>query len=114
MGILIRHEDGYPQLAIEYASCDGCARCISACPTDTLRAQSHFDTGLRPAFSDACVNLIRQCNQCVEACPEQACTLDEKGIPQVENDRCNGCGECQVQCYADAISLIRIPHLAKS
>lgn len=105
MGILNRHVDGYPQLEIEYASCDGCGLCIAACSTHALQPPLRFDTGLRPAFSNVCVNPIRPCNQCIEACPQQACTVDEKGLPQLDSERCNGCGECRVQCAVDAISL---------
>ncbi len=105
MGILNRHEDGYPQLAIEYASCDGCGACIAACPSDALCVQDRFDTGLRPTFSSACVNPVRSCNQCIEACPELACTIGAMGIPELNSERCTGCGECRVQCGADAVSL---------
>ena len=45
MGILNRHEDGYPQLVIEFASCDGCGLCIAACSSEALRPQARFDTG---------------------------------------------------------------------
>lgn len=105
MGILSRHEDGYPQLAIEYASCDGCGLCIAACPSDALCVQARFDTGLRPTFSSACVNPVRPCNQCIEACPEQACTLGPMGLPVLDSERCTGCGECRVQCHVNAVSL---------
>lgn len=105
MGILNRHEDGYPQLAIEYASCDSCGACIAACPSDALCVQDRFDTGLRPTFSSACVNPVRSCNQCIEACPELACTIGAMGIPELNSERCTGCGECRVQCGADAVSL---------
>lgn len=105
MGILSRHEDGYPQLAIEYASCDGCGLCIAACQSDALCVQDRFDTGLRPAFSTACVNPLRPCNQCIEACPERACTIGATGLPVLDSERCTGCGECRVQCNADAVSL---------
>ena len=106
MGILTRHEDGYPQLAIEYASCDGCGLCITVCPSHALRVQSRFDTGLRPVFShSSCVNTARQCNQCMDACPRQACFIDESGRVTADNERCDGCGECVIQCPYRAITV---------
>lgn len=105
MGILQQHDDGFPQLAIEYASCDGCGLCIAACEPQALRPQSRFDTALRPVFSNACLNPTRPCHQCAEHCPELACTFDHAGIPMVDTERCNGCGECLVQCDVEAVRL---------
>lgn len=106
MGVLSRHEDGYPQLMIEYASCDGCGLCIAACSSDALRVQSRFDTGLRPMFSNtACVNPVRQCKQCVDVCPRQACFIDESGLVSADNECCDGCGECAIQCPHNAVTL---------
>lgn len=105
MCILHQHEDGFPQLSIEYASCDGCGLCITACSEGALRPQDNFDTGLRPVFGSACVNLHRSCKQCVNSCPEQACFIGTSGLPEIDNERCSGCGECRVQCSYDAVTL---------
>lgn len=108
MGILSRHEDGYPQLAIEYASCDGCGLCIAACQKGALCSQERFDTKLRPIFDRSCFNSVRFCQQCVDACPEQACFIGESGVPRIDAERCNGCGECLVQCCNNAVRLMPI------
>ncbi|MEX3018289.1 4Fe-4S dicluster domain-containing protein [Kluyvera sp. STS39-E] len=105
MGVLNKHEDGFPQLIIEYASCDGCGLCINACENKALRPQARFDTGLRPVFDRRCVSSLRACNQCVALCPEAACLIGESGAPEIDQERCNGCGECLVQCGQGAVSL---------
>lgn len=105
MGVIIQREDGYPQLAIEFASCDGCGQCIEACTTDVLQHQAHFDTRLRPSFSTQCTHASRGCRQCATACPVQACAFTESPLPVVNNERCNGCGECMIQCDRQAITL---------
>lgn len=105
MGVLARHDSGLPQLSIAYACCDGCGQCIQACETGALQPQTCFDTGLRPTFSSACVNPVRTCKQCVDACPTQACSITDNGLPGISADACNGCGECLVQCQYDAVTL---------
>lgn len=110
MGVLIKNEEGYPQLHIEYASCDGCQRCIAACQNDALAPQTRVDTGLRPSIGAACTNAQRHCASCVDHCPTQACILTTSGQPQIDNARCNGCGECLIQCDAHAITLAPAPH----
>ncbi|MGX8939699.1 4Fe-4S dicluster domain-containing protein [Symbiopectobacterium sp. Eva_TO] len=105
MGVLIVNEEGYPQLAIEYASCDGCQSCIKHCPSGALLPQAHFDTGLRPAIATPCISQQRHCRSCIDTCPSQALSLGERGLPDVDSARCHGCGECLIQCETQAISL---------
>ncbi|MBG6245533.1 ferredoxin-type protein NapF [Candidatus Symbiopectobacterium sp. 'North America'] len=105
MGGLIVNEEGYPQLAIEYASCDGCQACIAHCPSGALLPQAHFDTGLRPAIGATCISQQRHCRSCIDTCPSQALSLSECGLPDVDSARCHGCGECLIQCEIQAISL---------
>ncbi|WP_312979695.1 ferredoxin-type protein NapF [Atlantibacter sp.] len=105
MGILIARQDGFPQLTIEYASCDGCGKCIQACSGGALQPQPRFDTRLRPSFSDACTHGSRGCEICVEGCPQQACVIGGSGLPEADHDRCNGCGECLIQCDRQAVTL---------
>nr|WP_071995446.1 4Fe-4S dicluster domain-containing protein [Pantoea sp. IMH] len=105
MGVLISQQDGYPQLAIEYAGCDGCAGCIQACATGALQPQARFDTRLRPVFTDTCIHGSRGCERCVEVCPQRACVIGDARLPDADADCCNGCGECLVQCDRQAVTL---------
>lgn len=106
MGVLIVNDEGYPQLAIEYASCDGCQTCIAHCPSGALVPQAHFDTGLRPAIGATCISQQRHCRSCIDTCPSQALSLSKSALPDVDSTRCHGCGECLIQCEIQAISLI--------
>lgn len=108
MGVLISRVDGFPQLAMEFASCDGCAQCIQACTTGALQSQAQFDTRLRPSFTAECTHATRGCSQCVNACPVEACRFNESGMPVVNTDRCNGCGECMIQCDRQAVTLTSV------
>ncbi len=44
------------------------------------------------------------CKSCITVCPEQACTLTEKGIV-TDMDRCTGCGRCAEICPTKAIEI---------
>src|SRR4030043_1257675 len=45
------------------------------------------------------------CGACVEACPEQAISVDS--IVAIDPGRCTGCGECIPQCPNEALTLAR-------
>lgn len=54
---------------------------------------------------DVCV----QCDEkaCVESCPSEAISLDEKtGAVMVDEDLCVGCGDCVEACPYGAIEII--------
>jgi len=50
---------------------------------------------------DECVG----CGTCVEECPEEAITLDDKEIAVVDADKCTECGTCVENCPSEAISI---------
>lgn len=46
------------------------------------------------------------CGTCVDECPSEAITLDEKeGIAVVNEDECVDCGACEDVCPAEAIKV---------
>jgi len=48
---------------------------------------------------DTCIS----CGVCVDTCPVDAITLDDKA--KVDPDTCTECGACVDECPVDAISL---------
>lgn len=84
----------------------GCHLCETACGTRFGRPRIHLNgTALDELdILDTC----RQCRvgaECVQACPEDALTWDERGALFV-NDRCTGCGKCVEACPYDAVQLV--------
>ncbi|OOF60154.1 ferredoxin-type protein NapF [Rodentibacter myodis] len=99
---LIRLAQHQAVLEIDYASCDFCGKCAKACPTKALHPSFAADTFLRPQFSSDC--LIKQhqpCTDCQTSCPQQAISP----TLTVNSEVCNGCGECKIACFANAITL---------
>lgn len=99
---LIRLEQNQAILEIDYAPCDLCSKCAEACPTHALHPNFPADTLLRPHFSSAC--LIKQnqaCTDCQTTCPQQAISANLT----IAHECCNGCGECKIACFVNAISL---------
>lgn len=48
---------------------------------------------------DECV----ACGTCVDACPEEAITLEE--IAVIDEKKCTECGSCVEECPTDAIEI---------
>jgi ferredoxin len=74
--------------------------CKYLCPVGAL-------TSLGAAFS---INKIRPtkkctaCGACTRACPTQAITPNEKGIPAVDAAECIGCAKCLRACPSNALT----------
>ncbi|OOF84573.1 ferredoxin-type protein NapF [Rodentibacter ratti] len=89
-------------LEIDYAPCHLCGKCAEVCPTLALHPNFPADTRLRPQFSATCLTKQQQiCTDCQTACPQQAISPDLI----VNNECCNGCGECKIACFTSAITL---------
>jgi Fe-S-cluster-containing dehydrogenase component len=88
--------------------CNGCGLCEFYCAIGkekkinpklsrirTVRIEPFF------AMSLAC----RKCEKpvCKDACPRDAISITEDGIPVVDKDKCNGCGWCIESCDFGAI-----------
>ncbi|PJG84388.1 ferredoxin-type protein NapF [Conservatibacter flavescens] len=100
---LIQIKQHKAHLEIDYASCNFCGECAKACSTNALNLHFPADTELRPIFNQQCLSYGGQsCTTCVEACPKQAIYIDHE--IQVSKD-CNGCGECKIACFMQAITL---------
>ena len=89
--------------------CTGCGICLIAC------SFAHGNT-ISPSLSRLKVRkesegyrplLCTQCGRCVESCPEDAVTFDERlGFVAVDENRCTGCGLCVDSCPLGLIEMV--------
>lgn len=92
----------WPELCLDYNHCQLCTQCAQVCPTGALLPATK--TELLPTFAYQCHNrLLGYCELCIEQCPTQAIHCEPNQQPVVNEDLCNGCGECRPICPANAI-----------
>ncbi|WP_062270847.1 4Fe-4S binding protein [Endozoicomonas arenosclerae] len=99
---------GLPTLSLEYGSCDFCGLCVEACPTGALSRESGEKRQALALVSDHCQLTYNQsCDFCIDACEEGAIKLSASNRIEIDPNGCTGCGECSLDCYNKAISLVK-------
>ncbi len=89
-----------------------CHACSEACPTGairpiTLEEKRHTQIGVASVDRSKCLVDIRgaHCGRCAMKCPARAIDLvtgkDKRVRPQVNFEKCLGCGACHAVCPAD-------------
>lgn len=100
---LIQIQQQKAVLELDYMSCDLCGQCAMHCSQNALNIAFKKDTELRPHFSNDClIKKNQSCTVCQEKCPQQAISDNLT----VNNELCNGCGECKISCFLSAIQLV--------
>lgn len=96
-----------PRLNFSDNLCTFCDKCRRVCPTDAIKDMDPYSPlqgriGMALLHEDRCLAFLRDnsCGICVDACPYEAMYFDEARRPVVDEDFCNGCGECVRICPA--------------
>lgn len=108
---------GTPELVFKTGFCDFCMKCVDECLTGALRegTPTYDNIGVAKVVSDACVAWDwAGCTVCVDECPvEGAIVLDEHRRPVVDEDLCDGCGKCELECPAASLRAYNAATLEK-
>jgi MauM/NapG family ferredoxin protein len=100
-----------PHLNLRHAACEQtCNLCGHVCPTEAIRPldnveKQHAKIGTAVVIRDRCLpwSQDRRCLICDEQCPYNAIVFKhdaehKMGLPIVNADKCNGCGQCEDKC----------------
>lgn len=109
-----------PMALMRLGSCDqNCNACGSVCPTDAIRSldfeeKQFAKIGNAVIEPGRCVvwEQGRDCLVCDENCPYGAIYWEEikngERRPFVDENRCNGCGQCEMACPVEGVAAIRV------
>lgn len=109
-GILIKGDGGFPEVDFSNGECTFCEACVRSCQTGALKL-TDAPWRLRAVVSDRCLAVQGVvCMTCRDQCPELAIDMRPKvnqpAIPQIDLQRCTGCGACYSPCPTHAIQLL--------
>ncbi|MGE5471264.1 MAG: ferredoxin-type protein NapF [Bacteroidota bacterium] len=115
-GLLKIGRGGFPEADFAVASCTFCGNCARDCRTGAIqkdtdaRAWKDFVISIRPACLST-QNVF--CRTCGEVCDSGAIRFSLRpggaARPQIDAERCTGCGACIAPCPTAAIVRLPIP-----
>lgn len=109
-GILKAGSGGFPVINFSTTGCTLCGDCVQACTRGALLGDDAREPFIWRAHIDpACLTQRGvECRLCAERCEADAIRFRPRlgGIarPELDTDRCNGCGQCIATCPVDAIT----------
>ncbi len=109
--ILTRGRGGFPKVDFSASECTFCGRCAKACARGALKyALDREPWALKADIAPDCLawrNVV--CRTCRESCQEDAIrfklAIGAAARPQVDPDRCTGCGACVGPCPVAAVTV---------
>lgn len=103
---------GHPQFHPQRGECTFCGRCAEACAPRALEAAQEQPWNYRARLGGTC--LARRgvvCQSCREVCGNQAIRFAPSAVPaapQLDTERCSGCGACVGACPVQALALTTV------
>jgi ferredoxin-type protein NapF len=102
--------DGWPALEFTSGECTFCGECGLACPEPVFAPEPVQRFSHTATVTDAC--LARRdvaCQSCGESCPANAIRFSPRlggpFLPDLDEERCTGCGACLQVCPVGAIAM---------
>jgi RnfABCDGE-type electron transport complex B subunit len=112
-GALSMGPGGIP--VVDYSACTGCGMCAKECPQGLFIMVPKARKGsialcsnraaVKQSVAKACKIGCIKCELCVKACPKGAIRM-EGGLPVVDYELCDSCGECVRKCPTKVFRLL--------
>ena len=112
-GVVKSGDGGYPRIDFSAGECTFCGECVAVCePAALVRNDAEPAWSLRATIGEACIALSGvECRVCGERCEASAIRFRPRlgGVarPELELERCTGCGACFAPCPVGAIAMER-------
>ncbi|MEW5852686.1 MAG: 4Fe-4S dicluster domain-containing protein [Myxococcota bacterium] len=107
----LRQAAGTPTLDFHESGCRMCpdAPCVTACTTGALRRDVGMKVGRAVIQASDCLAAHSFCSVCRERCPVPGAITLAGQRPQVVDELCTGCGQCQASCPAPVNAVLILP-----
>jgi ferredoxin-type protein NapF len=109
--VLLAGDGGYPEIRFDARGCTLCGDCVRVCrPAALLRVDGEAPWTLTATITHACLARRQvECRICGDACDARAIGFRPRiggvALPQVDGDRCTGCGACVAPCPVGAVAM---------
>ncbi len=112
---------GTPALDLNNRGCHSCADwpCVTACRAGALRAPQDDNDAAPPAFpklASARIDTRRclawqgpECGACASSCPIEGALIWKAEKPDIDAERCTGCGRCREACIVEPRAVVIRP-----
>jgi ferredoxin-type protein NapF len=109
-GIIVRGQDGFPEVDFARGECTFCGDCVQACEAGALRHAGEAAWSVKARIDAACIALKQVvCRSCGDACGARAIRFKLRAggsaAPELDIETCTGCGACRGACPVRAISM---------
>jgi ferredoxin-type protein NapH len=103
-----------PVLNFRKSKCYLCGKCMEVCPNGTIVpvAEEEIKIGTAEIDTNTCyawhpkAGSTQTCMKCRKACKYDAITGEGSYYPQVVDDKCVGCGRCELACPVKAKAIV--------